>query len=384
VGKALDAGMNRVNIIAVGNEILTGRVVDTNSNWLAKAITALGGEVARCVTVRDVVDEIAQEVRTAVASTARIVITTGGLGPTSDDRTLEGVARAADQPLVLHAEALEWVIQKYEEFKKKGYVDSDDITPGREKMAHLPDSSTPLPNSLGAAPGVMLKGMFTEHVEERLRTIFGPRAVVEQNVTTDVGDESTLVPIIDAVMKGVDGVYLKSKPTHFGRDVRIGICITASADAEDEARAEVKRAVAELEGRLRTIGQSIVDYADLKTLSLQCRVHGRGPVYRARSLNYREVPHKEAVISLISVDSSVCSLKSANGSGPTRVQGEYSTRPTEGRSHIRWRITGGDLNTCERRPGWCDLRQQAPEGIRQSAYDTNRITGELGNQPRRR
>ena len=277
MGKALDAGMNRVNIIAVGNEILTGRVLDTNSNWLAKAITALGGEVARCVTVRDVVDEIAQEVRTAVASTARIVITTGGLGPTSDDRTLEGVARAADQPLVLHAEALEWVIQKYEEFKKKGYVDSDDITPGREKMAHLPDSSTPLPNSLGAAPGVMLeskrctlfclpgvpaemKGMFTEHVEERLRTIFGPRAVVEQNVTTDVGDESTLVPIIDAVMKGVDGVYLKSKPTHFGRDVRIGICITASADAEDEARAEVKRAVAELEGRLRTIGQSIVDY----------------------------------------------------------------------------------------------------------------------------
>ncbi|MFQ6091935.1 MAG: competence/damage-inducible protein A [bacterium] len=268
--------MDRVEIIAVGNEILTGDVLDSNSNWLARAVTLLGGEVARCVAVRDLGDEIVREVRAAMANRARVVITTGGLGPTFDDRTLEAVAKALHRPLVLHAEALEWVIQKYEEFKKRGYIDSDDITPSREKMAHLPDGSTPLPNPVGAAPGVMveprgvtlfclpgvpaeMKAIFEEEVEERLKSIFGDKVFVERNVTTDVGDESKLVPLVDAVMKEVNGVYLKSKPTHFGKGVRIGVRITTSGEDEEELKAKVEKAIAELERQLKKTGYSIVD-----------------------------------------------------------------------------------------------------------------------------
>lgn len=268
--------MNRVEILAVGNEILTGRVLDTNSNWLARAITAMGGEVARFTVVRDTVDEIVREVKNAMANTSRVIITTGGLGPTFDDRTLEAVAQALDRPLVLHAEALEWVIQKYEEFKVKGFVDSDDITPSREKMAHLPDGSTPLPNSVGAAPGVMveskgctlfclpgvpaeMKAIFQEHVEEKLKLIFGSRSFVERDITTDVGDESKLVPIIDAVMKEVDGVYLKSKPTHFGQNVRIGIRITAWGEYEEVLKKRVEKAIIELKDQLKKINQVIID-----------------------------------------------------------------------------------------------------------------------------
>lgn len=268
--------MDRVEIIAAGNEILTGGVLDSNSNWLAKKITSLGGEVTRFVVVRDSVDEIVREVKNAIANTSRIIITTGGLGPTFDDRTLEAVAQALDRPMVLHAEALEWIIQKYEEFKKKGYVDSDDVSPSREKMAHLPDGSTPLPNSVGAAPGVMveskgctlfclpgvpaeMKAIFEEHVEERLKTIFRHKVFIERNVTTDIGDESKLVPVIDAVMKEVDGVYLKSKPTHFGKDVRIGVRITASGENEGEVKDSVGRAITELEHQLNKIGQLIVN-----------------------------------------------------------------------------------------------------------------------------
>ena len=269
--------MNRVDIIAVGNEILTGRVLDSNSNWLAKEITSLGGEVARVVVVSDNLDEIVREVKNAIANKSRVIITTGGLGPTFDDKTLAAVAQALDRPLVLHAEALEWVIQKYEELKKKGYVDSDDITPSREKMAHLPDESTPLPNSVGVAPGIMveskgctlfclpgvpaeMKAIFEEHVEEKLRSVFGSQVFIEKNITTDVSDESKLVPIIDSVMKAVNGVYLKSKPTHFGKDVRIGIRVTASGENEGELTEKIDNAITELDTLLKEIGQSIIDY----------------------------------------------------------------------------------------------------------------------------
>ncbi|UCE18271.1 MAG: competence/damage-inducible protein A [Gemmatimonadota bacterium] len=270
--------MNRVEIIAIGNEILTGRVLDSNSNWLAKAFTAVGGEVTRCVVVRDVVDEIVREVQNARANKARIIITTGGLGPTFDDRTLEAVAQALDRPLVLHADALEWIIQKYEDLKREGYVDSDDITPSREKMAHVPDDSIPLPNTVGAAPGVMIelkgctlfclpgvpaemKAIFEEHVEEKLRSIFGSQVFIERNITTDVSDESKIVPIIEAVMKEVEGVYLKSKPTHFGKDVRIGVRITASGEDETELKERLERTVTVLEVQLKRKGHLILDHA---------------------------------------------------------------------------------------------------------------------------
>lgn len=269
--------MNRVEIIAIGNEILTGRVLDSNSNWLAKNITEHGGEVMRFVVVQDHIDEIVREIQTSIANGASVVVTTGGLGPTYDDKTLEAVAQALDRPLVLHAEALEWVIGKYEELKSKGDVDSDDITPSREKMAHLPDGSTPLLNAVGAAPGVMLehkkitfvclpgvpsemKAIFEEHVEEKLRSIFGSRVFVERNITTDVNDESKLVPIIDAVMKEVDDVYLKSKPTHFGENVRIGIRITASGESESEINVQIEAAISLLEIELKRAGFAIIDF----------------------------------------------------------------------------------------------------------------------------
>jgi nicotinamide-nucleotide amidase len=269
--------MNRVEIIAIGNEILSGRVLDTNSHWLAKIITTFGGEVSRFAVVKDHIDEIVRELRTAIANGASVVITTGGLGPTFDDRTLEAVAQALDRPLVLHAEDLEWVIEKYETLKREGFVDSDDITPSREKMAHLPDGSTPLPNSVGAAPGVMLeykkstlfclpgvptemKAIFEEHLEESLKSMFGGRVFIERNITTNVSDESKLVPIIDSVMKEVDGLYLKSKPTHFGKDVQIGIRITASGEDQKVIEAKVERAIQEIEGQLNRINHSIIDH----------------------------------------------------------------------------------------------------------------------------
>lgn len=262
--------MEKLEIIAIGNEILTGRTLDTNSNWLAKRITGLGGKVIRLVTVGDEIEDIVEEILSSIEHGVRSVITTGGLGPTFDDKTLEAVAEAIARRLVLDAEALDFVAQRYQGFKQKGFVDSDEMTPSRKKMALIPEGAKVLPNSVGAAPGVMvdsgkttivclpgvpaeLKAIFEDHLVDWLKSILGERILVEREMITNLGDESKLAEIIDLVMKRVENVYLKSKPKYFGKDVRLEVCIAASGEDEAEANERIDRAMEELRGQMGVV-----------------------------------------------------------------------------------------------------------------------------------
>ena len=251
--------MNRVEIIAIGKEILQGQTLDTNSHWIAQRITALGGRVGRIVVPDDEVGAIAQEIKTAFINQAQVIITLGGLGPTFDDKTLAGIAEATGHPLSLHPEALEIITRRYGEFHRQGFVESPEITPSREKMAHVPEGSVPLDNPVGAAPAVVLKvpggvvfalpgvpremqAIFEQEVLPRLKEILGAAAYVEETVDAGIGDESVLGEIVEQVMKRVPGVYLKSKPTRFGEDVALEVVITAAGPEEGEVRKRVEEA----------------------------------------------------------------------------------------------------------------------------------------------
>ena len=96
-------------ILAIGREILRGRVQDTNSWTLARRLTGLGHEVVRIAACDDDLVAIVREVRRAAEDGATLVVTTGGLGPTDDDRTLQALADATDCPLALHPEARDLV-----------------------------------------------------------------------------------------------------------------------------------------------------------------------------------------------------------------------------------------------------------------------------------
>ncbi len=146
-----------VEIVSAGNEVLIGDVLDTNTNWLCARVTMLGGLVRRTVMLRDDVDAIGAEVRSCLARRPALVFTVGGLGPTSDDRTLEGVALGLGVPLELHAEAERMVAAKYEEFFAAGYVPFPDLNENRRKMARLPAGAEPLVNPIGGAPGVLCR-----------------------------------------------------------------------------------------------------------------------------------------------------------------------------------------------------------------------------------
>lgn len=102
----------RVALIIIGDEILTGKYRDENGPWLIERLRARGVDLARLVTIPDLVAEIAEEVLRC-SQRYDAVITSGGVGPTHDDLTMEGVAQAFGQPLEERQELLE-LIERYE------------------------------------------------------------------------------------------------------------------------------------------------------------------------------------------------------------------------------------------------------------------------------
>lgn len=85
-------------ILVIGNEVLSGKITDTNSPYLCRELRALGVDVGRILTIPDEIDTIAREVR-ALSAAYDIVFTSGGIGPTHDDLTMDGVAAAFGVPL---------------------------------------------------------------------------------------------------------------------------------------------------------------------------------------------------------------------------------------------------------------------------------------------
>jgi molybdenum cofactor synthesis domain-containing protein len=93
--------MPSAGILVIGNEILSGKVVDTNSPFLAQELRTLGVDLERILVIPDVIDTIAREVR-AMSDAYDFVFTSGGVGPTHDDLTMDGVAKAFGIPLAVN------------------------------------------------------------------------------------------------------------------------------------------------------------------------------------------------------------------------------------------------------------------------------------------
>lgn len=269
--------MKHVRILTIGNEVLLGAVLDSNSNWLCKQISGLGGQVTRICVLPDEVEKIAAELRSDLASGASLILTVGGLGPTADDLTLSAVAAATDCPLMLEAQAIAFVKGRYDVFYRNGSVDSAEMTPEREKMAYLPQGAVPLANSVGAAPGVLLringgqivvslpgvpselKDIFCNAFGDTLLQLFGSGGYVERTVVTDCKDESVLARLLREVCQSCPDVYIKSRPKRFGSDVRMQITLARRSDSVQSATIEVDNAQASLEKHLGAVSIKILE-----------------------------------------------------------------------------------------------------------------------------
>src|SRR5829696_9252924 len=136
-------------IVTIGTEMLLGDLVDTNTAWLSARLATLGVGVYRHTTVGDNRDRIADALKEA-ASRADLVITTGGLGPTSDDLTNECLADVTDRGMVEYPEARAHVDEMFRRFGREP-------TANNYKQALFPEGTELIPNPLGTAMGALLE-----------------------------------------------------------------------------------------------------------------------------------------------------------------------------------------------------------------------------------
>ena len=123
--------MSTAGCLIIGNEILSGKIIDTNSPFLARELRSIGVDLERILTIPDEIDLIAREVRT-LSKAYDFVFTSGGIGPTHDDLTMESIAKAFGLDCVLH----QGMVDRIEKAQRKPLNDA------MKKMAMLPEGAT--------------------------------------------------------------------------------------------------------------------------------------------------------------------------------------------------------------------------------------------------
>ncbi|MFB6194997.1 MAG: competence/damage-inducible protein A [Haloplanus sp.] len=216
----------RVAVVTVGDELLSGDTVDTNAAWLCDRLDERGVSVERVTTVPDRVADIARVVNEYRAEYDAVVVT-GGVGPTHDDVTMDGVAAAFGRDVVHSEEAEAWLTEH-------GDYAASDLADG---TTHLPDGARLLPNPAGVAPGAAVDDVYVlPGVPEEMKAMFesieaefeGDRTYVEEVRTSE--PESALIDRIEAVRAEFD-VTVGSYP---GEEVRLKV---VAADPETAAEA---------------------------------------------------------------------------------------------------------------------------------------------------
>jgi len=264
-------------IVVIGNEILTGHTLDTNSNWMCKKITAVGGEVRRITKVRDEIAEIADVIRNALSRKPDFIITTGGLGPTFDDKTAHAIGVALNRKIVLNEDAFRMVQRRYKELYEQGAVDTPDMLPERKKMAMLPEGAIIIDNFVGTAPGIQIivddtviialpgvpaemKEMFERAVLPQIQKKTEGLVFISKEIEIDLHDESVLAPIVDKIMQKYENrVFIKSHPSTYGSSVKIKVEVRARGKNREEINELVDNALndvsKEVSKLLRGVGQ---------------------------------------------------------------------------------------------------------------------------------
>ncbi|MDX1624620.1 MAG: competence/damage-inducible protein A [Gemmatimonadota bacterium] len=236
--------MIEVEIVAIGDELLLGETVDTNSAHIASRLGEIGARVARITAVGDEPGRMAEVLR-GVRERSRWAITMGGLGPTRDDRTREVVAEVLDRPLERDEEQLEILREKFRDY---GY---DEMPPSNERQAMVPVGARTIENPHGTAPGLVLveegftlfvlpgvpremKALLEDAVLPELVAAGAETRVVRSRVVHTVGiGESALAERIDDLVEEADPVQVAFLP-HLGQvDVRLTVPGVEEEEAEE-------------------------------------------------------------------------------------------------------------------------------------------------------
>ena len=241
--------INSAEIVTVGTEMLLGDLVDTNTAWLSARIAALGVGIYRHTTVGDNRERIVGVLREA-ASRSDLVVTTGGLGPTSDDLTNECLAAVTGRRMIEYPEARAHVDEMFRKFGREP-------TQNNYKQALFPEGADLIPNPLGTAMGALLeadgtlfatlpgvppemKRMFEETLEPLIRTRSEGSIISKTLWFAGIGESA----LAEKVQDFLDATDPTVAPLAGQGKVRLRITTRAATQEEAEERiAPVEREI---------------------------------------------------------------------------------------------------------------------------------------------
>ena len=249
-----------MEILNVGNELLIGKIENTNAQWLAKQATSMSILVKRITVVRDDCDETATAIREILKRTPQFIVTTGGLGPTFDDKTLESIAKALRRKLEVNEKALQMIREKYLAYTAETGKQISELTPPRIKMATIPEKAEVIQNPVGTAPAVKIdlketvlialpgvpmemEAIFKKSVLPLLAQASNGAAYAEDSIFVDDIMESILAPLIDQTMRDNPGIYVKSHPRGAENMPHIEIHLSTTAANKQEAEDKIRKAL---------------------------------------------------------------------------------------------------------------------------------------------
>lgn len=247
------------SIITIGDELLIGQTIDTNSAWMAQQLNAMGIWVHRRVAIGDVKEDILTTLAKE-AAVSDIILITGGLGPTADDITKPTLCEYFGTHLVQHEEVLKKVLHMFE---SRGLP----VLQRNVDQALVPESCTVLSNDRGSAPGMWfekdgkiyvsmpgvpheMKGIMENHVLPRLEAHFQTPAVVHHTlVTSGMGESFVAERIVDFEAKLPPHIKLAYLPSYSLLKLRL----TALGEDKITTAAELGIYFTELKERLADI-----------------------------------------------------------------------------------------------------------------------------------
>jgi len=218
-------------IILVGNEILSGKIVDANASYLCRELRVLGVEVRRITVIPDEVDLIAAEV-SRFGAEYDVVFTSGGVGPTHDDVTIEGVARAAGVPVVRHPALVALLEGYYKEALNDAHL----------KMAEVPEGAELLVDESVRFPTILMRNVYIlpgvpeifRRKFDAIRERFRDRPIFLKNVFVRIG-EGTLADHLNGLLRDYPELLLGSYPEFSNPEYKVKVTLESRDDAFLEA-----------------------------------------------------------------------------------------------------------------------------------------------------
>lgn len=233
------------SIITIGDELLIGQTIDTNSAFIAQALNKIGIWVKRRVAIGDVEEEILAALATE-SKQSNLVIITGGLGPTADDITKPALCQYFGSKMIINDEAVENVKNIFNRLNRP-------ITERNLKQGEVPDNCTVLQNSRGTAPGMWfekegvvyvslpgvpheMKGLMEEKVIEKVKTFFPLPFIVHKTLLTAGAGESVIADVLIQFEKELPSYIKLAYLPHYGM---VRLRLTGRGSTEDSLSKEV-------------------------------------------------------------------------------------------------------------------------------------------------